>query len=104
MSIEDVRAGRVWWREAVALVTELLRDPSSHLCASVSKWDWPMSREAFLLADIHDRYTAVNFKKPKPYPRPMKSDEKKAGQGSQKPSVSQSVIRAALAERGHSLN
>lgn len=81
---------------------ELIRDPSSHLFAAGAGWEWPQSREAFLLAELYDRFTQVNFKHPKPYPRP--SDRKKRQQAASKPTVSQDVIRAALAARGHTMN
>ncbi len=93
--------GEMSFREAWNLIVELLKDPSSRLFASVAKWEYPMSRTDFILADLHDRFTQVHFKKPQPYPRPFKDIDIER---SAKPTVDQSEIRAALAARGHGRN
>lgn len=85
------------WREALDLTRELMADPSSRVFAAAQGWDYPMSREALILADQFDAFTAANFKHPKPYPRPKDKERKR----SKKPIVSQAKIRAALAARGH---
>lgn len=84
-------------REAWNLTIELMQDPSSRVFAAVCDWEYPMSREAFILADIHDRFTAVNFKSPKPYPRPLPDGKRR----SKAPTVDQATVRRALAARGH---
>lgn len=95
---------RMTWIEAVLLLRALLSDPTSHLYAAVAGWAHPFSHEARILADQHDLLKAVNTDKKhrgrfKPYPRPWESKE--AGHRSSKPTVSQDVILAALAARGH---
>lgn len=87
------------WAEAISLTKSLMSDPSSHVSAAIADWDHPMSREAFILADLHDRITQSHWKNPKPYPRPM--DKNKGKARSKPPTVSQARIRAALAARGH---
>lgn len=59
------------WLEAVHLVAILLRDMSSWTHASVSEWEYPVSREWIVNAHVYDLLAAVNSKKkPKPYPTP----------------------------------
>ena len=95
--------GEVDWPEAIALTRELCRDSSSHVCASLAEWDYPLSREALILADLADLFIQANTDrkrgKPKPYPRPFLTPG--TDRRSKKPTVSQNVIRAALAARGH---
>ena len=86
------------WREAIALTLELINDPSSHVAASLQGWSYPWTREAFVLADLFDLLHRANAKqKPRAYPRPNDRSAKR----SVKPTVSQEVIRKALAARGH---
>lgn len=103
LSLRDVFTGAVEWPEAIALTKELCRDSSSHTCASLGEWDYPISRESLILADLADLFIQANSDRkkgnPKPYPRPFEVDGQ--GQRSRKPLVSQDVIRAALAARGH---
>ena len=58
------------WGEALRLTRILSQDGSSQVGAAVGGWEYPLSREAQILADTHDAFAAANFKKPKPYPRP----------------------------------
>ena len=58
------------WGEALRLTRILTADGSSQVGATVGGWEYPLSREAQILADTHDAFAAANFKKPKPYPRP----------------------------------
>jgi hypothetical protein len=90
--------GEMSWGEAISLGRQLASDPSSRIAAALNGWDYPLSREALILADLFDATAAVHFKKPKPYPRPTDRSRSK------KPTVPQSVIRAALAARGHGMN
>ena len=61
------------YAEALRLSQLLARDPSTWLCASVSRWEGPRSTEWLVLADLFDLTHAANSdpkKRPKPYPRP----------------------------------
>jgi hypothetical protein len=75
LSVLDI-GGSVSFHEAALLVSILLRDTSSWLCASYNKWDYPVSREWIVAAHTYDLLSMVNSgkgKKPKPYPTPMKN-------------------------------
>lgn len=55
------------------LVRILRSDPSTQLAASIEGWDYPLSREGWMLADLIDVQGRVAAgKKWKPYPRPIK--------------------------------
>lgn len=97
LPLKAIFSGEMSWREAAAMTRVLAADSSSRVFAAVHGWDYPMSQEALILADQFDAFTRANFKKPKPYPRPVNKDRTR----SKKPLVSQSAIRAALAARGH---
>ena len=91
------------WREAVCLLIEVVRDPSSHLAAAIARWDHPYSREAFILADLYDLTQAAHVDRKhrsqlKAYPRPTGDPDRGK---SKRPTVSQATVRAALAARGH---
>lgn len=63
----------VGWGEAIRLVRILRSDPSSMLAAAVEDWDYPLSREAAILADVWDlEYAKAGAKKAERYPRPFK--------------------------------
>lgn len=48
-----------------------MRDPSTEIAAAIAGWDYPLSREALILADLFDlQHTSKAKKKPQPYPRP----------------------------------
>lgn len=88
------------WGEAWRLTHVLLSDPSSHAAAAVAGWDFPVSREWLVLADVADILTAANSRKgrkPKPYPRP-KPDRTKSRP---RPTVTPEVAIAALRAAGH---
>lgn len=88
------------WGEAWRLTHVLLSDPSSHAAAAVSGWDFPVSREWLVQADVVDVLVAANSakgRKPKPYPRP-KPDRRKSRP---RPTVTPEVAIAALREAGH---
>lgn len=99
LPLRSVFRGEMTWREALALTRELYRDPASHVSAAVAEWAHPMSREAFVLADVYDVMAKANFKNTRPYPRPTNQPKR-----SQRPRHSQATIRAALAARGHGMN
>jgi hypothetical protein len=63
------------WDEVVYLVAVLLRDPTSWLQTSVNQWDHPISYDWAVQVATYDMLAQVNSKrKPKPYPRPWKSN------------------------------
>lgn len=65
----------VGWGEALRLLTTLRKDPSSAVAASMEGWEFAMSREALLLADLFDLNQATGgVKRPKSHPgRPWKT-------------------------------
>ena len=87
------------WGEAFRLAQRLAADPSSAVGAALAGWDHPASREALILMDLYDAFTAANFKRAKPYPRPWPDRDKKRtkpGEG-----ITQDQIIAALRAAGH---
>jgi len=66
------------WAESWRLFKELAIDPSSHIGAALGGYDYPLSREAAILADTFDLVIQINRDpkkpKPKPYPRPWPED------------------------------
>lgn len=92
--------------EALRLVERLLRDPSSHVAASVGEWSHATTREAIVLMDLYDLTHHIAWKqgggkgsKPKPYPRPWPSRTKRVT----KPSLTQDEVFAALRDAGHTM-
>lgn len=93
------------WDEACSLFRRLCLDPSSHVASSIA-WQTrhlpaantePVERiftiDAYVLADLYD--ALIHHKVyADAYPRPSDPPKKQ-------PSLSQTVIRAALAARGH---
>lgn len=103
LSIRAVFDGTQTWREAVALMIELVHDPTSRLAVAIAGWDHPWSTESAILADVYDLMQYANTERKhrsrvEPYPRPYRTDGKAR---SKRPTVSQATIRAALAARGH---
>lgn len=92
--------GRMTWREAWHLTTELLTDPSSHVAAAVSGMKYPWSGESAVLADLYDLTAASSSAKgrrPKPYPRPVRNkDTARLGDAAGR---DQAEVRAVLAAR-----
>lgn len=79
LSMFDIGDG-ITYLEAVMLVAVLMRDPSSWLCAAWNEWQYPVSREWIVNAHLYDLTAAVNAakgRKPKPYPNPFPSTEKR---------------------------
>ena len=71
--------------------------------AVAREWEYPISREALILADLYDLLRLVNSdpkkKAPDRYPRPWKTvDESKR---TAKPSLPQAEVLAALRYMGH---
>ncbi len=82
----------VSWLEAVYLVSVLMRDPSSWLCAARSEWEFPASREFMVLAHTYDLTARINSKqRPKPYPTPWENANK-TKIGSKKPQDRNTVL------------
>jgi hypothetical protein len=79
----DAIGHTVSWREAILLISVLIRDPSSWLQASWSGWTYPVSREWIVTSHLWDLLANVNSgkgRKPKPYPNPFPSkDAKRSG-------------------------
>jgi len=89
------------WSEGIRLVRILLADPASAVASAMAGWDYPMPREAAILADLYDLTFAANKSeksKMRHYPRPwkVKSEAKVA-----KPTISQARVIAALRRAGH---
>lgn len=87
------------WGEAVRLTRILSADTSSQVCAATNDLEYPLSREAVVLADLYDlQHASKSKRKPKPYPRPWHGRTKRT-----KPDVhlSQADIIRALRKAGH---
>jgi hypothetical protein len=69
LGLSEVGA-RITITEAARLAHHLEREPSSWTFAAAQGWAYPLDRETLILADLLDRFSQVNFKKAKPYPRP----------------------------------
>lgn len=74
--ISYLEIGRsVTYLEAAQLISILIQKPDSWLCAAMAKWKHPVSNEWTVLVNTYDLLAQVNSKKkPKPYPRPWKSN------------------------------
>lgn len=55
------------WGEAVRLVGELCRDPTTHIATNLAGWEFPVSHEWMLLLSIREGYMAAHAKDPKPW-------------------------------------
>lgn len=104
LPLRSVFDGTMSLHEAWQLTQELCRDPTSHVGAAVAGFKHPWSHESAILADLYDLTVAANSDpksraKIKPYPRPF--DIRAEGERSERPNVSQEVVREALARRGH---
>jgi len=69
--------------EAWRLTLELMKEPTSHVCAAIgARWEYPLSREAMALMDLHDSFVQVHADpkqpKPTPYPRPWDAPTSRA--------------------------
>lgn len=78
MGLDESVPDIIGWDEAVDLVRVLRADPSSQLAAAIEGWDYPLGRTGWMLADLIDVQQAAIFKKPKPYPRPVKPQDERA--------------------------
>lgn len=74
------------WGETVRLVQHLAGDPSSALCAALNEWDYPLSREAIVLADLFDlQHLSKAKRKPPTYTRPWHEGRRRFGRTSLTP-------------------
>jgi hypothetical protein len=70
------------WGEAWRLTLVLVADPTSQVCAAVSRWQHPLSWEGIALRDLYDlQHSSKAKRKPKPYPRPWDKPSKTYGGG-----------------------
>ena len=67
--------------EAYLLTAQLLKDPSSAVFAAANEWDFALSREGLMLADLFDLLHQANSSKKirNRYPRPFKQGAKRFG-------------------------
>ena len=75
LSIESIGES-VTYKEAILLVSILLRDPASWTQAAWSGWYYPVTREWIVASHTYELLSSVNSgkgKKPKPYPNPFPS-------------------------------
>jgi hypothetical protein len=96
------------WDEAIGHIRTLQADPSSAIFAAVAGWDYPMSREALLLADIFDLDHIVNSdpKKGRPKPhsmRPVKTDTRQVQKVGNPGSRTRAEVVTYLSGLGHRL-
>ena len=94
---------RITITEAARLAYRLERDPSSWTFAASQGWTYPLDRDALLLADLLDRFTQVNFKKPKPYPRPWDTGGPKVQRHGNVGKRTRAEVIEILNAHGHSL-
>lgn len=90
--------------EAWRITQQLIRDPSSAIGAALAGWDYPISHEALLLADLFDLEHTVNTKKrPDPHPvRPFNQERQKRRMGNaagRTPAQVVAILNAARAGR-----
>ena len=71
----------VSFNEAYLLTAQLLKDPSSAIYAAANEWDYPLSREGLVLADLFDLTVQANSSKKirVQYPRPFVQGGKRLG-------------------------
>lgn len=79
----------------------MARDPGSHTFAALHEWEFPISREALILADLYDlqHFSKVDPKKPKPKPYPRgwpdrKTVDKFGDAGGRSPAEVVAILRA----------
>lgn len=56
--------------ELYLLATYMLKDPASWLHAEIAEWEFPVSPEWAMLAEIYDIHMAISTKEKPTYPRP----------------------------------
>lgn len=75
------------------------------LATAVENWEYPLSREAAILADMWDlSYAKAGAKKREKYPRPFKQKHDTTQRFGKAGDRSRDEIVAILRERGHVLN
>lgn len=102
MSLDSV-PDEICWSEAIDLVRILRGDPSSQIARSIEGWDYPLSREGWMLADLIDLQGAKAMgKKWTPYSRPIKAKDSTRRFGNTG-GRSRAEVVAILNARGHNL-
>ena len=102
LGLRDV-GERITLAELARLVAILRNDPSSMIAASIEGWNYPMSREAAIFADLYDlQYAKTGAKKRIQYPRPWKRDKNTQRYGNTGGRTRAEVI-AILNAHGHAL-
>ena len=102
--LDDSVPSDIGWSEALDLVRILRADPASMLAAAMEGWDYPMPREAAILADLYDlQYAKTGAKHRKPYPRPWETKGKTQRYGNTG-GRSRAEVVAILNALGHSLS
>ena len=90
------------WDEAVRLAVLMHNDPTSHICAAVSGWDYPVSNEYLILADWFDYIVKPNVNHGfEPYRRPWPEVRRDVLES--RP-VSVDEAKKMLAQVGHTFN
>lgn len=94
------------WGAAYRLVEMLAVDPSAHLGAALSGWEYPVESSTLVLMDLFDQKNHIEWiqggkkgKKPKPYPRPW--PDKTRTTTKPDADLTQAEIVAALRMAGH---
>ena len=96
ISILDI-GDKIRYDEAALLVVSLLKDPQSWLHATLAEWDYPISRDWLLLADLYDlQHASKTKRKPKPYPRPFSNAKRYGGKRKNGKVRSEQEIRKLL--------
>lgn len=92
------------WGEAIRAIRTLRSDPSSQIATAIEEWDYPLSREAAIFADLYDlEYAKTGVKSRKPYPRPFKTKGKTETWGNTGGRSRDEVV-AILNRMGHELS
>lgn len=107
IGLRDV-GDRVTLSEVARLVVILRSDPSSAIAAALEGWDYPISREALLIADLYDLTVLANSDskkgRPKPHPgRPFKSDDHRERKYGDTGGRTRAEVVEILNALGHSL-
>lgn len=96
LSYQDIGED-VSFLEAALLVSVLMRSPDSWLQASVSEWEYPVSREWIVASHTYDLTAMANSgkgKKPKPYPNPFPNKAKvRSGKTDRSPAEVRALLR-----------
>lgn len=93
------------WDEAIRLIRILRSDTSSQLAAAVEDWEYPMSREAVIFADLYDlEYAKAGVRNRERYPRPFKQGAGRTQKWGDTGGRSRDQIVEILRAHGHELS